>query len=53
MRTNPSIFIGSKVGEDTQEFVDGVYKVLSIMWVTSREKTELASYQLKEVSHLW
>ena len=35
---NPPIILGSKVGEDPQEFLDGVYKVLSSMGVTSWEK---------------
>ena len=47
MRMNPPIFLFSNVGEDPQEFLDGVYKVLSAMGVTSREKVELASYQLR------
>ena len=29
VRMNPPIFLGSKVGEYPQEFLDGVYKVLS------------------------
>ena len=32
------IFLGSKVGEDPQEFLDGVFKVLTVMGVISREK---------------
>ena len=47
---NPVIFLGSKEGEDPQKFLDGVYKVLSAMWVTFREKAELDSYQLRDVS---
>ena len=31
VRMNPPIFLGSKVGEDPQEFIDGFYKVLSAM----------------------
>ena len=31
LRINPFIFLGSKEGEDPQEFMDGVYKVLSAM----------------------
>ena len=45
MRMNAPIFLVSKVGEDPQEFLDGGYKVLSAMGVTSKEKVELASYQ--------
>ena len=39
--------------QDPQEFLDDVYKVLSAMGVTSREKAESASYQLREVSQVW
>ena len=42
VKMNPLTFFGSKAGEDLQEFLDGVYKVLSAMGVTSREKAELA-----------
>ena len=49
---NPPIFIVSKVGEVHQEFVDGVYKVFSAMGVTSREKAELALYQVREVAQV-
>ena len=34
-------FLSQKMGEDRQEFADGVYKVLSVMGVTSREKAQL------------
>ena len=44
MRFNPPIFLGSKVNEDPQEFLDGVYKFLSSTGVASRDKAELASY---------
>ena len=40
VRMNPTIFLGSKVNEDPQEFLDGVYKVLSAMGVISRQKAE-------------
>ena len=33
-------------------FLDGVYKFLSDMGVTSREKAELALYQLRDVSQI-
>ena len=45
VRTNPPIFLGSKVNEDPQEFLYGVYNVLSAMGVTSWKKAELASYK--------
>ena len=53
VRINSPIFFGSKVGEDPQEFHDGVYKVLSAMGVKSTEKAELALYQLRDVSQIW
>lgn len=40
VRMNPPILLVSKVGENPQEFSDGVYEVLSSMEVTSREKTK-------------
>ena len=39
VRMNPPMFLDSKVGRDPQKFIDGVYKVLSTMGVTSREKS--------------
>ena len=53
VRINPHICLVSKVGEYPQEFLDGVYKVLGAMGVTSSEKSELASYQLRDVSQSW
>ena len=53
VRMNPPIFIGSKVGEDAQEFIDQVYKIVHVMGATSREKAELDSYQLKDISQVW
>ena len=41
------------MGDNSQEFLDGVYKVLSAMRVTSKEKAELALYKLREVSQEW
>ena len=37
MRINHPIFLGSKVGEDPQEFLHDVYKVVSAIGVTSEE----------------
>ena len=45
VRMNPHIFLGSKVGEYSQEFIDAVYKIVHAMRVTSMEKAELVSYQ--------
>ncbi|XP_049345384.1 uncharacterized protein LOC125809870 [Solanum verrucosum] len=33
--------------------MDEVYKIVDVMGVTSREKAELASYQLKDVAQVW
>ena len=52
-RMNPHIFFGSKVDEDPQDFVDEVYKIFDALVMTSIEKVELASYQLKDVSQTW
>ena len=48
VRMDPPIFFVSKVGEYTEDFLDGVYKVLSSMGVTTKKKTELASYKLRD-----
>ncbi|XP_049410605.1 uncharacterized protein LOC125873796 [Solanum stenotomum] len=53
VRMNPPIFLGSRVGEDPQEFFDEVYKIVNAMGVSSREKAELASYQFKDVAQVW
>ena len=50
---NPLTFYGSKVDEHPQEFLDEVYKVLHAIGVSSSEKAELASYQIKDVSQTW
>lgn len=41
---NPTLFIGSKSVEDTQEFLDIVQMVTVIMGVTSSKSVYLASY---------
>ena len=53
VRMNHPIFIGSKVGEEPQEFIDSVYKIVHAMGVTSREKVELASYLMKDLAQVW
>ena len=39
--------------EDRNGFIDKDYKTLAIMRLTSREKVELAAYQLKDVNQVW
>ena len=53
VRMNHPIFFSSRVGKDPQEYLDGVYMIVSVMGVSSREKLELASYQLREVAQVW
>ena len=53
VRMNPTIFLGSKVGEDLPEFLDGFYNVLSYMGMNPMEKAELVLYQLMEISTVW
>ncbi|XP_015060314.1 uncharacterized protein LOC107006220 [Solanum pennellii] len=50
---NPPTFLGYKVGEDPQAFLDELYKIVHAMGVTSREKAEFDSYKLKEISQVW
>ena len=52
VRMNPSIFLCSNVGEDPQEFLDCVYKLSSSIGVTFKEKAELSSYHLMDVSQI-
>ena len=52
-RMNPRTFYGSKIEEDTQEFIDEVYKILYGMGLTTIEKSELATYKLKDVAQTW
>ena len=49
MRMNPPIIHCSKVNEDSQVFLDGVYNVLSAMEYMFRENAEFGSYLLKDV----
>ena len=52
-RMNPLTFHGSKVDEYPQYFMDEIYKILYSMGLTSSEKDELATYQLKYVAKTW
>ena len=53
MRMNPHMFYGSKVNEDPQYFIEKVYNIIYVMGLTLNEKSELASYQLKDVTQTW
>ena len=53
MRTNPPEFLGSEIGEDPQNFIDEVKNIFGVMKMTSNDRVELASYQLKDVAYIW
>lgn len=50
---NPSKFLGSKVGEDPQNFVDKVKKIIGVMQVTGTESVKRKFYQIKDAVHIW
>ena len=50
---NQPTFYGSKVKKYPQEFIDEIYKILNVMGLSTSEKAELATYQLKDVSQAW
>ena len=52
-RMNPPTFYGSKVEKECQEFIDEIYNILYAIGLTSSEKAELATYQLKDVAQSW
>ncbi|WMV37465.1 hypothetical protein MTR67_030850 [Solanum verrucosum] len=53
VRMNPPEFLGSQTGEDPQNFLDEIKKIFEVMQVIGNDRVELASYQLKDVAHLW
>ncbi|XP_015078428.1 uncharacterized protein LOC107022283 [Solanum pennellii] len=53
VRMNLLTFLCSKVTKDPQAFLDEVYKIVHAMCVSSREKADFASYQLKEFTQVW
>ena len=52
MRMNPPTFHGSKVTQDSQGFIDEIFKKVDAMGLTPRERRELVTYQLKDVSQV-
>ena len=50
---NPPNFYGSKVEEDSQEFIGEIYKILYAIRLSTSEKAELDTYQLKDVAQNW
>lgn len=53
MRMNQFKLHGSKVDENPLEFIDEVFRVVSIRKVSPNEKVELAAYELKGVARIW
>ena len=51
-RINPPTFYGSKVEDDPQRFINKVLKVVNPMRVSSQQKEELSTYQLKYVDQV-
>ena len=52
-KMKPPIFLGSKVDEDPQDFLDEFYKIFVVMGVSTTKKTGLAAYPLKDVAQTW
>ena len=52
MKINPPTFNGTKADKDLKCFIDEVFKVVDVIWVTSKEKEELPNYQLKYVAQV-
>ena len=50
IRMNAPTFYGSKVEEEPQEFIHMVYKILFSMGLSTSEKVDLSTYQLKDVA---
>ena len=53
VRMNSPEFLGSLTTENPQNFLDEIKKVFEVMQVTGNDRVELASYQLKDVAHIW
>ena len=53
VRMNLFEFLGSQTNEDPQNFLDEIKKIFEVMQVTENDWVELASYQLKDVTHIW
>ncbi|WMV29749.1 hypothetical protein MTR67_023134, partial [Solanum verrucosum] len=41
------------VCEDPHNFIDEIKKILEVMQVAGTDSVELASYQLKDMAHIW
>lgn len=52
-RINMSEFLGPKNREDPKNIIDEVKKNIRVMQVAGNDRMRLASYQLKNVAHVW
>ena len=50
---NPLTFYGSKVDEEPQELISEVSKIVMAMGLSTSDKAELATRQLKDVAQAW
>ncbi|XP_069155650.1 uncharacterized protein [Solanum lycopersicum] len=50
---NPLEFFGLGTGEDPLNFSEEIKNIFKVMQVTGNDRIELATYQLKDVSHIW
>ena len=50
---NPPTLFRSKVDEDPQEFIYEVFNIILAMGLSTSEKVELTTYQLKDMVQAW
>ena len=50
---NPPKFLGSQTNEDPRNLQDEIKTIFKVMQVNENDRVELASYQLKDVAHIW
>ena len=53
VRMNPTEFLGSQANEDPRNFLDDMKTIFEVIQVIRNDRVDLASYQLKDVSHIW
>ena len=53
VKMNPPEFLGSQANVDLQNFLDEIKKIFEVMQVIGNDQVDLASYQLKDVAHIW
>lgn len=51
MRLNLPTFIGFRLEEDLQGFVDKIEKIFRVMHATDCEGVDFAAYQLKDIAY--